>query len=91
MDYQRFEACNKIISHIKKDVHKIRDFSPMQKIIKKSPYCERLAKNIKANLISLYTVDEIEYVVNSLGKNTWSDVLYYLQMFDKTPKDDLEY
>lgn len=91
MEQFRIEACQKVIRHVKSDVHRIRDFSPLQKVIQKSEYCARLAKDIKENLARLYTFDEIEYVVNSLGKNTWNDVLYYVQMFDKTPNYDLEY
>ena len=92
MEEQRIAACQKVIRHIKADIHKIRDFSPLQSKVCKSQHCERLAKDIKENLIRLYTFDEIDYVVNALGKNMWNDVLYYVNMFNKTNNhDDLEY
>jgi len=91
MEQFRIDACQKVIRHIKSDVNRIRNFSPLQKEIRKSEYCERLAKDIQENLVRLYTCDEIEYVVNTLGKHTWNDVLYYVEMFDRNKKsDDLE-
>jgi len=73
--------CDEVVKYIKQDLNRIEHFSPFQNKILKSEYCKILILDIKSNLMKLYTFDEIEYVRETLGKNNWQNVLYYLDKF----------
>jgi hypothetical protein len=78
----RLIKCDKVVKYIKQDLNKIKDYSPLQNKILKSEYCIRLIKDIKHNLMKLFTFDEIEYVRETLGKTRWESVLYYIDKYD---------